>query len=311
MAPSSIDVGALGFRLGVPASFASRARGEGEEEEEKSRAGARRSRAKRALASCGALIASALPIAAHDHWIAPSSFRPAVGERLDLRLCVGHPGEYEEQLRDPRRALRFELHGPSGTKPILGLDGRSPAGFLTTKEAGLLTLVYLSNHAFVEIGAEKYAEYLAVEGLEEVQAERERRGETALPGRDSYLRCDKALVHVGDGSCTGFERTLGLPIELVLETDPGRWSAGQELTLRLEFGERPLANRQVKLMRLAAPHTIVLARTDEHGRTRFTPESAGAFVASSVHQRRATPEQALEGDWEGFWASLSFELAAR
>jgi Domain of unknown function (DUF4198) len=262
------------------------------------------------LAFCGVLIALALPLAAHDHWIAPSSFHPAVGERVDLRLCVGHPSQYEEQLRDPRRAVRFEMLGPSGTKPIVGLDGRSPAGFFTTREAGPFTLVYQSNHAFVEIEPAKYAEYLEVEGLQDVRAERERRGENGQPGRDSYLRCDKALLSV-ESAGSRSDRSLGLPIELVLETDPGLWSAGQELALRLEFEGRPRADRQVKLMRLAAPHTLVLARTDEHGRARFTPDSPGAFVVSSVHQRRAAPEQGLEGDWEGFWASLSFDLQTR
>lgn len=256
----------------------------------------------------GALLVLALPLAAHDHWIAPSSFAPAVGERVDLRLCVGHPAEYEEQLRDPRRMVRFELHGAQGVKPILGLDGRSPAGFFRPQAAGLVTLVYQSNHAFVEIEAGKYAQYLAEEGLEEIAGERERRGELARPGRDSYLRCDKALLVVGDGAAPALDRALGLPIELVLESDPLAWSPAAELVLRLVFAGQPLARRQVKLMRLEAPHTIVLARTDEHGRARFAPDAAGAYVASTVHQRRATTEQELEGDWEGFWASLTFAL---
>lgn len=263
---------------------------------------------ERGLAIAGALLALALPLAAHDHWIAPSSFAPGVGERVDLRLRVGHPGEYEEQLRDPRRMVRFELHGPQGVKPIHGLDGRSPAGFFKPAAAGLVTLVYQSNHAFVEIAPEAYARYLAEEGLEEIAAERERRGESARAGRDSYLRCDKALLFVGDGATTGFDRSLGLPLELVLETDPRAWTPGKELLLRLELEQQPLARRQVKLMRVDAPHTITLARTDDLGRVRFTPESAGAFVASTVHQRRATAEQALEGDWEGLWASLALEL---
>jgi hypothetical protein len=63
-------------------------------------------------------------------------------------------------------------------------------------------------------------------------------------------------------------------------------------------------------MALSAPFTITLARTDEHGRARFTPARPGPWLASTVHQRRATPEQALEGDWEGLWASLSFELGS-
>jgi uncharacterized GH25 family protein len=263
---------------------------------------------ERAIVIPGALLALALPLAAHDHWIAPTSFTPSVGERVDLRLCVGHPSQFEEQPRDPRRFERFELLGPKGKRMLAGLDGRAPAAFFRTDQAGLLTLVFQSNHSFVEIEPAKYAEYLKVEGLEEVQAERERRGEMERPGRDSYLRCDKALLRVGDAPSTGFDRELGLPIELVLETDPLAWSPGEELVLRLEFEQAPLANHQVKLMRLAAPYTITLARTDENGRVRFAPEAAGAWLVSTVHQRRATPEQALEGDWESFWASLTFEL---
>ena len=257
-----------------------------------------------------ALLALALPLAAHDHWIAPSSFAPAAGERVDLHLRVGHPSAYEEQPRDPRRSVRFELHGPDGVQPILGLDGRSPAGILRARTAGLATVVYQSDHAFVEIEPAKYAQYLAEEGLDEIAAERAQRGEDSRPGRDSYLRCDKALLLVG-GESEARDRRFGLPLELVLESGAHAWSPGDELVVRLEFQGQPLANRQVELLRLSAPHTTVLARTDAQGVARFTPDSAGPWLASSVHQRRATREQQLEGDWEGFWASLAFELRAR
>jgi uncharacterized GH25 family protein len=270
--------------------------------------------APRGLALLGACAFLAAPVAAHDHWIAPSSFSPAVGERIDVRLCVGHPSQFEEQLRDPRRAVRFEILGPSGTRPLVGLDGRSPAGFFAAREAGCLMLVYQSNHALAEIEPAKYAEYLSLEGLADVQREREQRGETDRPGRDSYLRCDKALLCVGDRSADehvdGYDAVVGLPIELVLESDPALWQSAAEIVLRLELEGAPLAGRQVKLMHLTAPHTILLARADEHGRARFTPDAAGGWVASCVHQRRARPEQALEGDWESLWASFSFELRA-
>jgi uncharacterized GH25 family protein len=249
--------------------------------------------------------------AAHDHWIAPSSFHPALGERLDLRLCVGHPSQFEEQPRDPRRIVRFELlgAGDASSKPIVGLDGRSPAGFFTTRTAGNFVLVYESNHSAVEIEPEKYARYLEEEGLTSVLAERKQRDETAQPGRDAYLRCDKTLVRIGDAPAGAFDRALGLPIELVLETDP-RDAAATELVLRLEYQQKPLADHQVKLMHLDEPFTITLARTDADGHVRF-PRTSGRWVASTVQQRRADPEQKLPGDWESFWASLAFELPAR
>jgi hypothetical protein len=239
--------------------------------------------------------------------VAPSSFTPGVGERLDVRLCVGHPSEFQEQLRDSRRIVRFELVEAQGVRPIVGLDGRSPAGFLATRAAGTAWLVYQSNHAFVEIEPAVYARYLEEEGLDEVRAERERRGESERPGRDSYLRCDKALVRIGAAPPGGFERVLGLPIEFVLETDPSA-TGSAELTLRLELAQQPLAGQQVKWMRLEAPYRVALARTDEAGRVRF-PREAGRFVASTVHQRRSRPEQQLEGDWEGLWASLALEVS--
>jgi len=257
-----------------------------------------------------ALLASALPLSAHDHWLEPTRFRGAPGERLDLTLCVGHPSRFEPQIRDPRRIVRFESLGPKGARALPGVDGRSPAGIFRTSEAGLYWLAYESDHAFVEIEPAKYAQYLRDEGLEEVLREREQRGESALAGRDSYARFDKALVRIGDAADEGFARVLGMPIELVPETNPFTWERGQELVVRLELDGAPRAGQQVKLMRLAAPYTILLARTDEHGRARFTPELGGGWVASTVHQRRARPEQKLEGDWEGLWASLSFELGA-
>lgn len=254
----------------------------------------------------------AAPLAAHDHWIEPSSFRPAVGERIELDLRVGHPSQFERQLRDPRHFVRFESWAPGATsaQPVLGLDGKPPAGLFKAKQAGVHLLAYQSDHAFVEIEPVKYAAFLREEGLDDVLAERERRGESALPGRDSYLRFDKALVRVADGGATGFERVVGLPLELVLASDPYAWQPEQPLRLRLELAGQPLEGRQVKLVRLTEPHMVVLARTDAQGRAEFTPPSAGPYAAFAVHQRRATPEQHLEGDWEGLWASFAFELGS-
>jgi uncharacterized GH25 family protein len=117
-------------------------------------------------------------------------------------------------------------------------------------------------------------------------------------------------VGAGASASAGFDRVIGLPCELVLETDPMAWNAGGAVVVLLNVEGTPMPDRQVKLMALAAPFTITLARTDEHGRARFTSDRAGPWVASAVHQRRAKPEQKLEGDWEGLWASLSFELGS-
>jgi uncharacterized GH25 family protein len=259
-----------------------------------------------------AVLSFAAPLAAHDHWIAPSSLRPALGERVELDLRVGHPQEFERQIRDPRRIVRFESFAPGASEPapVLGLDGKAPAGLFKAKAQGLHVLVFQSNHAFVEIEPAKYADFLREEGLEDVLAEREQRGESALPGRDSYARFDKALLRAEGLAGGGHERVVGLPLELVLESDPAKWSEGAPLRLRLLLDGKPIEGRQIKLTRLSEPHLVQLARTDAEGLVELVPANAGPFAAFAVHQRRATKEQGLEGDWEGLWASFTFELGA-
>lgn len=264
---------------------------------------------RRALPVLGPWLLSSLA-AAHDHWIAPSSFRPEPGTRVDLELRIGHADAPELQVRDPRRIVRFESSAATGPgTAVLGLDGKSPAGLWKPKASGTWLVVYQSNHAYVELEPAAYAEYLRLEGLDDVAAERTRRGELAQSGRDSYARFDKCLLTVGsDASPAGFERAVGLPLELVLERDPRLLAPGEELVARLLLDGQPLAGRQVKLAALIAPHTLTLARTDAEGRVRFTAPRAGPCALFTVHQRRIEPGQDLRGDWEGLFASFSFEL---
>jgi uncharacterized GH25 family protein len=271
----------------------------------------RSSRSRRGAAALLAALLVGAPAASHDHWLAPSSFRPGLGERVDLELRVGHPQEFERLPRDPLRIVRFETVAPGGERAqVPGFDARSPAGLFKAKVPGAHLLVYQSNHSFVEIEADAYAAFLREEGLEDVLAERARRGEQALPGRDSYARFDKLLLRAADGPGVGFERVAGLPLELVLETDPAAWTPLAPVRLRLELDGTPLEGRQVRLVRLTAPHLLLLARTDADGRVELRPERAGPVAAFAVHQRRARPEQGLPGDWESLWASFAFELGS-
>jgi hypothetical protein len=75
----------------------------------------------------------------------------------------------------------------------------------------------------------------------------------------------------------------------------------------MEVEGTPVANHQVKLMHLEAPFTIALARTDEQGRAHFAPPAPARGSRAPCTSGAAKTEQKLEGDWEGLWASLSFE----
>jgi uncharacterized GH25 family protein len=246
---------------------------------------------------------------AHEFWVEPSSFTPAVNEPVDIRLFIGAEGPPEEVIRSPEHMLRFEALARARAAPIAGFVGDAPAGIHRFDRAGAATIVYVSHHSFLELPPERFEPYLEDEGLSDVVAERVRRNESVAPGRESFARYAKSLVIVGQSegaSHAGFDDEVGLPVELVLETDPATWRSEDSITLRAVYDGLPLADQQVKLIHLVEHELRLVARTDADGRVRFRPPQSGPWLAAAVFMRRA-PEGG-EADWESFWASLTFAL---
>lgn len=253
----------------------------------------------------------AVEVAAHEFWVQPENFTPSPGDRVPVRLFVGDAGkeERDEMVRRSDHLLRFEAVSAGGVSPIVGLFGRAPAGMLRPTTPGDLVVVYQGKHTFIEIAAEKFESYLEEEGLDEIIEARVRRNESLAPGRESYARYAKSLVAVaGDASGvgSGFAREVGMPIEVVPETDPRAWSDGDPFMVRVLYEGRPLADQQLKLIHLVDGDLKVIARTDVDGRAKLQPAQPGPWLVATVYMRRA-PEP-VKGDWESFWGSLTFEL---
>lgn len=264
-----------------------------------------------ALATTGLAMLCAAPFAyAHEFWIEPVSFTPDVGDKVPLRLFVGTGGARDELPRRSDHMLRFEAVTEAGTVPVVGLLGRAPAGLLRPVTSGPQVVVYRGRHTFIELPAEKFESYLEEEGLSRVIAERVRRDESLAPGRENYARYAKSLVFVGGEDEAGggaVDAEIGLPIEIVPETDPRTWRPGDVFAVRLVYDGRGLADQQVKLIHLNDRGIQLVARTDADGRAELRPPQPGPWLVASVFMRRS-PEGAKE-DWESFWASLTFELA--
>ncbi len=250
------------------------------------------------------LLVSASTLRAHDMWIEPSTFRPAPGQRVAVRLRVGQAFRGDPLPRMAERIERFAAVGPGGEIALPGVEGADPAGWATLPASGTWLFVYDSNHASVELEGPKFETYLAEEGLEEISRLRARRGQTAARAREIYSRCAKALVAAGDGPAQGVDRVLGLPLELVPATSPAALPAGGELPVKLLFHGKPLAGALVVAIPRDAPESRVSARTGADGRVRLRLDRPGDWLVKAVHMQQAPADSGA--DWESFWASLTF-----
>lgn len=245
---------------------------------------------------------------AHDFWIEPSTFTPAAGQRVAVRLRVGEHFRGDPVPRNLERMERFAALGDSGELPVEGVPDTDPAGHASFKSPGLQLLVYDSDRASIELAGPKFEEYLKEEGLTAVSALRAERGQSAAGVKEVYSRCAKTLVAVGGKSSGKHDRIAGLPLEIVPEQNPYRLSGGEDLPVRLLYAGKPLAGALVVALRKGRAGEAVSARSDREGRVALRLDRPGVWLVKAVHMVPAPKETGA--DWESFWASLTFEIPA-
>jgi hypothetical protein len=240
------------------------------------------------------------PLWAHDFWIEPSTFRPAPGERVTLQLRVGQRVVGDALPRDPGRLVRFVALDAGGERPVPGVAGTEPAGILEAGGGGAVLVGYEGRGAVAALTPEAMAHYVEEEGLATQLPE----GWRPRAATDAFSRSAKALVAVG-GSAAGFDRRLGLPLELVPEVDPTALGGGGELPVVLLERGRPVAGVTVTALSWDDPVHPVRAVTDRDGRALLRLSRGGAWLVKAV-RFTAAPVGAAE-NYRSVWASLTFE----
>lgn len=259
----------------------------------------------RILASLLLLCLAAPAAQAHEFWIEPSTFHPALGTPVLARILVGENFQGDPVARKESHIRRFVLAGAAGETPFLGAEGRDPAGFVRIDSPGLQLIGYESNATAVTLDADKLGIYIELEGLEPFF-----KGDRKRPIDDYFSRCAKSLLLAGDPApgAKGFDRRLGCPLELIPEADPYAALPGDGLPFLLLWEGKPLANAQISARRQEEPLAKLKARSDAAGRVTLPVSAPGVWLVNAVFIRPATSGE--PGAWESFWASLTFEIPA-
>jgi uncharacterized GH25 family protein len=263
----------------------------------------------RFIATTTIIFALGAAAAAHDFWIEPSTYSVRAGEPVRIHLKVGESFKGEPVARNESRIDEFIAVGPSGPVKVIGRDGMDPAGFVRPDDPGLWLVAYRSKPAPLELSASAFEQYLREEGLERVIDERKARNESTSPGRERFSRSVKSLIRVGSSPSAGYDRVLGMTLELVPEADP-QGTAGARLPVRLLHEGRPLEGALVVAMRRSSDaggegEIVSRSRTDADGRI-VVPLTSGIWLLKAVHMGRAKAGSAAE--WDSVWTALTFRV---
>ena len=261
------------------------------------------------IATTAIILALGAAGSAHDFWIEPSTYSARAGEPVRIHLKVGESFKGDPVARNESRIEEFIAAGPSGSVKVRGRDGMDPAGFVRLDDPGLWLVAYRSKPSPLELSAAAFEQYLREEGLERVIDERRTRNETMSRGRERFSRSVKSLIRVGSSPSAGYDRVLGMTLELVPEADP-QAMAGGRLRVKLLHEGRPLEGALVIAMRRTSEadgegEVVARSRTGADGRIEV-PLASGVWLLKAVHMVRATAGSGA--DWDSVWTALTFRV---
>jgi uncharacterized GH25 family protein len=243
------------------------------------------------------LLLAASPLAAHDFWIEPSTFRPAPGAVVMTALRVGQDFVGDPVPRSSALIDSFVVRDADGTHPVAGFENRDPAGIIRFPKNGTAIIGYCSKPSPLEIPRAKFEQFLRDEGLESAVPASARAEETH---RERFIRYAKSIVSNG-GDPSSLSQPFGFRLEIIPMTSV---MSAEPLQIRVLFEQKPLANALVTAIARDNPAGHIRLRTDKQGRVTL-PLASGVWLVKTASIVPAPHDAGVA--WETLWASLTFE----
>ena len=256
----------------------------------------------------------AMPVLAHEYWLAPSAYRAVAGDTLTVRAYVGtgFRGELKPYATTRARVLDLRTDRVTDLRTI-ALNGADDYARFVAPDAGGASISYESNFANIQMPSDEFDAYLKLEGLLGPLQARAAKGLSVGPGRESYARCCRTWIAGRDLSRV--LQPVGLTFEVFPLADPAR---GAAVPFRVLLRGKPLAGALVRawrrpLLEGAAPFLASVrdsvpvrfqARTRADGSVRVPVNAPGEWMISCVHMEPTA--NVRDADWQSYWANFTF-----
>ena len=257
---------------------------------------------------------------AHEFWLEPPRFRLQPGQTVNVHTFIGADFKGEPWTTKAAKIQRLVRYGPIPTDstsltPQNFTDADTFRTALSFARPGTHVVLLRSTNSFIELPADKFTAYLREEGLDYALKLRQENDQMALPGRETYRRCAKTLVQVGEAAATPLatdsacRHIYGLPLELVPEQNPYRLAVDKALTVRVFKNGKPAFGTAVQVWQRqpsGLPTTHFTTRANQNGRILLRLSGPGPYLLAAVDMSAAPTKLRDRADWQSTWASLTF-----
>ncbi|MDB5269953.1 MAG: hypothetical protein JWP58_2993 [Hymenobacter sp.] len=271
------------------------------------------------LAAAGIMSISTAALA-HEFWLEAPRFRLQLGETVNVHTFIGADFKGEPWTTRAAKIQRLVRFGPTCTDstdltPKNATEADTFRTGFTFAQPGTHVVLLRSTNSFIELPADQFTAYLREEGLDYALKLRQENEEMAKPGRETYRRCAKTLIQVGEAAATSAvtdsacRHVYGLPLELVPEQNPYRLAADKALTVRVLRAGRPAFGAAVQVWQRqpgGLPTMHYTTRANQNGRILLRLSGPGPYLLAAVDMSAAPAKLRARADWQSTWASLTF-----
>lgn len=252
----------------------------------------------------GLFVVLSMSVNAHEFWMVAHDNNTQIDKKVlfELRIGSGWPGEKTPRI--PNLINSFKAWDKKGQYDVSGHDGTFVLGHVKPRVSGATVIALHTNPAQLNLPADEFEEYLKEEGLDKIIQDRADTGQSDLPDLEYFSRSAKTIL-IANNNSEGFDKEVGLPLELTPLTDPLKWQKGTKFELQLLLDGQPLADTQVKAQVQSDPTVKLITRTDNDGKVSVQLPDSGLWLFSAVDMKRA---DIPDVDWQSVWASLSVEV---
>lgn len=255
------------------------------------------------------------PATAHEMFLRPQAAFQAVDSEQVVRLVNGTFDKSENAISRDRMADVRIIAGNAVTKPAAAdWSDDATTSFLKyrTGKAGTYVIGVSTRPKVIVLSPADFIAYLKHDGVLDTLAAFEKDNKPTQV-RERYSKHVRTIVQVGDTRTADYATPLGHPVEILLEQNPYELKFGKDVSFRVLFRGKPVANQLVRASYegfhghdASGGHiNSYQLRTDKDGRATFLLNNKATWYISLIHMQMITDPEA---DYESNWATVTFTV---